>query len=314
MRSRERRAVGDFLRRRREELRPEDVGMPSVGRRRVAGLRREEVAALSGVSLDYYQRIEQGRASPSLEIMRMLCDALHLNEICRDYLMTLAADRGPDSADVPHADDVHPIVGHLLANMGHLPAYVVNWRRDVIAWNNLGAALILDFSNLQPHDRNLALIYVRDPRMRTLYAEWEAGGRTLAGQLRAAQAAHPRDARLEYLISELRSTSSDFERWWENHEVAAKSNGTKRLRHDIVGQIDLDYQTFTINGAPDQELFVYVPRRGSREEEALMILGAWDPGATLPDSRNPRDTPCVDVTSDRPSARNFPTEPGYQVR
>lgn len=228
------------------------------------------------MSLDYYQRIEQGRASPSPEIMGMIADALQLDSVARSYLATLSSEDGPMRAEALPVEEVHPFVGHMVNSMSHLPAYVVNWRRDVIAWNELGAALLLDYSRLPPQQRNLALLYVKHPRMRALYAEWEAGGRTLAGQLRAAQAAHPGDARLEGIIEELRSTSPEFARWWGHHEVAVKSNGTKRLRHEIVGQLDLDYQRFTINGAPDQELFVYVPRPGSREEEALALLGSWD--------------------------------------
>ncbi|GAA2597329.1 helix-turn-helix transcriptional regulator [Streptomyces roseoviolaceus] len=274
--------LGDFLRSRRARIQPEEVGLPSYGRRRVPGLRREEVAQLAGVSVDYYVRLEQGRGpgDPSRTKSGGVSDAvldavarvLRLDEAEHAYLRAVARPRRAGSA--PAASPVRPGVQLLLDGMDRNPAYVLDHRMDVLGWNDLADAL-LDFSGSGCDERNIARRIFLDPTARDIYPNWAAiAGQTVA-HLRLQAGHHPGDAATGELVAELSRLSVDFRRLWADHLVKPCDHGVKHLRHPVTGLLTLPYETLAIPGAPDQTIVAYTPDPGSETAERLALLGSW---------------------------------------
>jgi transcriptional regulator with XRE-family HTH domain len=261
-------SLREFLRSRRARLTPADVGLPAVGPRRVAGLRREEVAALVGVSVDYYIRFEQARVTPSDQVLAAVGRALRLDRAEREHLRRLVHGAG---AQAPPAA-LRPAVRHLVDCLEHLPAIVVNPRLDVLGWNRLAAALITDFRALPAEHRNTAWLLFVDPAIRRLYRRWAGVARDTAAMLRLAGA----DA--AGLVDNLRRTSSEFRAIWAEHGVAAKSSGVKEFRHPVVGDLTLQYEALDVSD-PGQRLVVYAPVDATAGE-ALRLLAAWSTGAS----------------------------------
>jgi transcriptional regulator with XRE-family HTH domain len=266
--------LGEFLQSRRARLRPGDVGLPSFGRRRVPGLRRQELAQLAGVSVDYYVRLEQGRAGqPSTEVIEAIARALCLDDDELAHLHDLGRPtrrrRRP-----PQPERVRTEVQHLLDALDRVPAMVVGRRMDVLAWNGLGAALGVDWGSLPPEQRNAARYMFLDEGARELYPDWEQGAREAVAYLRFAAGRYPDDSELAALVGELSVKSAEFRRWWPQHEVRAKSHGRKRLQHPIVGPIVLSYEALTLAGDADQVLITYTSAPGSESETALRLLGS----------------------------------------
>jgi len=270
--------VGEFLRSRRAALRPGDVGLPEVpgSLRRVPGLRREEVAIAAGVSVDHYQRVEQGRVTPSPSVVRAIGRVLHLTDDELAHLARLArVDAGPGGQVVaPRRTEAAP--GHLrhLVDALGVPAYVVDPRRDVLAWNAGASALFLDFGALPRESRNLAWLVFTDSRLRELYADWPDTARRIAGVLRWAEGEHPDDEELHALLRRLDAASPEFRSIRALREVARKCWGTKVLRHPVVGEVELIYQDFAVTGHPGLELVLHVPR-DRPSAERLRVLGSW---------------------------------------
>ncbi|SFJ75394.1 helix-turn-helix domain-containing protein [Streptomyces pini] len=245
-----RRALGAFLRARRGRVTPEQVGLPGGRRRRVRGLRREELAQLAGISVDYYVRLEQGRATqPSPEVLDALAGALGLDAAERGHLDTLTAGRhGP----APRTR-VSPLLRRILDSMAHLPAFVTNHRTDVVAWNELGAELIGGLGGPGRRERNQARYLFLDPASsRAVFPDWEDRAVEAVGQLRVATGRYPEDRELAALLAELSAHSSDFRRIWATGEVVMCTAGRKRLRHPAAGLITLDYETLHIPAAPGE--------------------------------------------------------------
>ncbi|SEQ56010.1 helix-turn-helix domain-containing protein [Streptomyces radiopugnans] len=244
-----RRALGSFLRARRGRVTPEQVGLPGGRRRRVRGLRREELAQLAGISVDYYVRLEQGRATqPSPEVLDALAGALGLDAAERRHLGTLVgARRGP----APRAR-VSPLLRRILDSMGRLPAFVTNHRTDVVAWNELGAELIGGLGDPGRRDRNQARYLFLDPASRTVFPDWEDRAAEAVGQLRVATGRYPDDAELAALLAGLSARSADFRRIWATGEVVMCAAGRKRLRHPTAGLLTLDYETLHVPAAPGE--------------------------------------------------------------
>ncbi|WP_406415627.1 helix-turn-helix transcriptional regulator [Streptomyces sp. NBC_01614] len=266
--------LGDFLRSRRGRIQPEEVGLPSYGRRRVPGLRREEVAQLAGVSVDYYVRLEQGRGqSVSDAVLDAIARVLRLDETEHAYLRTVARprDRGirrPDTARV------RPGVQTLLDSMDRTPAFVIGPRMDVLAWNALADA-VSDYGRTAPADRNIPRHVFLDPASRARYPEWPAIAAQAVAHLRL-NAGHRRDDHeLRALVGELSVRSEDFRRLWADHQVEPCMSGTKRIQHPLVGLLTLPYETMTIQTEPDQTMVVYTPQPGSETAERLALLGSW---------------------------------------
>ncbi len=246
--------------------------------RRVPGLRREEVARLAGVSVDYYSRLEQGRAPhPSAELLDAVARALRLDETERAYLVQIATrTRRSRKKPPPRVQRVRPGVRRLLETLGpHVPAFVFGRRMDVLAINRLAAALLIDFEALPPRDRNmLRFTFLHEPT-RELYTDWEKVARENVRVLRLDAGRHPDDPLLAELVGELAVKSEEFRRWWAEHDVAERNHGTKRYHHPLVGDVTVDYECLALPGDPDQTLCVYTAEPGSPSETALRLLAGW---------------------------------------
>ncbi|MFI7341989.1 helix-turn-helix transcriptional regulator [Streptomyces sp. NPDC050085] len=270
-------AIGDFLRSRRSRIQPDEVGLPGHGRRRVPGLRREEVAQLAGVSVDYYIRLEQGRGtSVSDAVLDAVARVLRLDDTEQEYLRSVArpAETRRKTAARPAGQRVRPGLKLLLATIEKAPAFVLGRRMDVLAWNALGDALV-GFSAMTEKDRNMPRQVFLNPAARDLYPEWPAVAAETVAYLRLDAGRHPKDPRLATLVGALSLASEDFRRLWADHQVKEKTHGAKRLLHPLVGELALPYETLTVSGEPDQALVVYTPEPGSTTEERLRMLGSW---------------------------------------
>lgn len=250
--------LGAFLRARRERLSPEEVGLPVHDNRRTQGLRREEVAVLAGVSVDYYTRLEQGRDEhPSRSIVTALASALRLTEQERAHLFLLADLAEPRQYRVGD-DAVRRSVASLLDTLMPAPAYVVTPIGDFVTWNAATSVLWIDPATLEPHERNLARMILLDPRMRDLWLDWECIARETVAHLRASTVKFPTDARLTTLVGELLVQSPEFAGWWSEHDVATRCSPRKRFAHPTEGELAFVNESMELVG--DGLLFmVYVP-------------------------------------------------------
>lgn len=255
--------LGDFLAARRAALRPEDLGLRSAGPRRVAGLRREEVAVRAAVSIDYYTRLEQGRElRPSAGVLDGIAEALALDADGRAHLYGLAGLAAPALA-APRRATVAPELRVMLDSWSSTPALVIDDVLEVLAANALGDALFGGFAE----PRNLARMLFLDPAAATFYAEWDVAARSTVASLRAAAA--PDDPRLRELVAELTAGSPAFASLWSAHDVGVKRRDAKLLEHPQVGRLRLAFETFDIRSAPGQQLVVYQAEPGSRSSDAL---------------------------------------------
>ncbi|MFI7466924.1 helix-turn-helix transcriptional regulator [Nonomuraea sp. NPDC049646] len=271
--------LGEFLRSRRARLRPEELGLPEYGsRRRVPGLRREELAQLAGVSVDHYVRLEQGRTLHFSEaVLDAVARALRLDDVERAHLHRLArpwndGDRGQAA---PPLQRVRPGLQRLLDASADVPAYVVGRNTDVLAWNHLAAALITDFGALPPEQRNLARLVFLDEGMRDLYADWPAKAADVAAYLRLDAGRHPEDTRTPELVEELSAASPEFRELWAEHRLKDKTHGRYVYLHPVVGRLDLGFETLRLPDDPDQALIAHTPEEGSPSQTALRLLSAW---------------------------------------
>ncbi|HYJ70239.1 MAG TPA: helix-turn-helix transcriptional regulator [Nocardioidaceae bacterium] len=271
----ERAQFGEFLTSRRNRLTPEAADLPMHGRRRVPGLRREEVAQLAGLSVDYYVRLEQGRAAhPSESVLDAIARALQLDEVERAHLYQLARPK-PKRRRPPKREQVRPGIRQLLDRLDGVPAFVLGRRMDVLAWNRLGASLHADFDGLPPRERNMARLIFLDPASIDHYPEWERVARDTVGILRGLAGRHSDDQQLAELIGELSMNSEHFRRWWAAGVVRQKTRGRKLIRHPVVGDLDLHYETLQLPDAPDQVLVTYTAAPGSESETSLALLASW---------------------------------------
>ncbi|MFE5797027.1 helix-turn-helix transcriptional regulator [Streptomyces sp. NPDC056503] len=289
--------LGDFLRSRRSRLRPEEAGLPpgvSAGTRRVPGLRREEVALLAGVSSDYYTRLEQGRhPHVSDPVLDSVAHALHLDDVERGYLHDLARNTagsrpGATARTPAPVPRVRAAVHQMLDVLGEVsPVLVVNHRRDVLAANRLGKALITDFDALPARERNLARFVLLDPAARELYADWDEVAENLVAVLRRAAGSHPDDRLLNEMIGEFVVKVPRFGAWWDSHQVRQCDHGEQRFHHPLVGDLTMHHETLALLGESDQEICLYTAEPASASAEALRLLASW----TAPDiaERNTAD-------------------------
>ncbi|MFF4698531.1 helix-turn-helix transcriptional regulator [Streptomyces chattanoogensis] len=271
--------LGEFLRSRRARLRPEELGLPEHGgRRRVPGLRREELALLAGVSVDHYIRLEQGRTLHFSEaVLDAVARALRLEPVEREHLYRLARPwPGPDRTDgAPEPQRVRPGLQRLLDSASDVPAYIVGRNTDVLAWNRLAAALITDFGALPPRQRNLARLVYLDEGMRSLYADWHGKASDVAAYLRLDAGRHPDDPRTAELIAELTAAAPEFAGLWDEHRLKDKTHGRYVYRHPVVGTLDLGFETLRLPDDPDQALIAHTVESGSPSETALRLLATW---------------------------------------
>lgn len=257
-----------FLRTRRERLDPQDFGLPSRRQaRRTPGLRREEVAELAGVSVDYIVRLEQARGlRPSAEVVEALSRALRLAPDERAYLFGLARQR-PRNGD-KLATTAAPSLVRLVADLSPLPAMLMNHRYDILAWNGEMARLLLDFDALPPSQRNAMWLCLMHPQIREFYVDRERVVREGVAHLRAAWAAHPEDQALSDLIAECITRDEEFARLWDERDVKVNGRGRKVMRHPDVGVIAVHFETLTPLQDPDQLLVIY--RAADEESQSAL--------------------------------------------
>ncbi|EPH40231.1 helix-turn-helix transcriptional regulator [Streptomyces aurantiacus] len=269
-----RRELGDFLRSRRERITPADVGLPAGPRRRTPGLRREEVAQLAFISAEYYTRLEQARARhPSREVLAQLARALRLSDAERDHLHHLAST--PPGPPAGPSREVRQSIVDLLRRLPEAAAIVVSATYEVIAWNELAAALMEDFSALPRRDRNLIRRAFLGPHRngRRLYGVSDADefAATSARHLRAAAARYPDDPEVTGLVEELRAGSEEFARLWDAHDVTARPTLCTTFDHPLVGPVPVSCDVLDITDR-DQQVLIYTATPGSPSEQALRLL------------------------------------------
>ncbi|MFE4862369.1 helix-turn-helix transcriptional regulator [Streptomyces sp. NPDC056670] len=270
--------LSEFLRSRRARLKPEDVGLPDHGRhRRVPGLRREELAQLAGVSVAYYTRLEQGNAqNVSVEVLEAIGRVLRLSETEQNHLIHVAKGKAKKKrAAAGRPQQVRPALQQLIDAMEGVPAYIVGPRMDILGWNRMAAALLGDMSQLPPQERNLARHTFLDPASRSLYVDWHSKAVDVVSVLRLCAGCYPDDPQLTALIGELSVKSEEFRTMWAAHTVADKGHGVKRLRHPVVGELTLAYETLKLPDAHDLSLVTFHAEPGSKSQESLRLLGSW---------------------------------------
>ncbi|MET4578098.1 helix-turn-helix domain-containing protein [Ottowia thiooxydans] len=265
-------ALGDFLRARRAEVRPTEVGLPlGVNARRVPGLRREEVAQLAGISSDYYNRLEQGRLMPSAPVLAAIGRGLKLDTDQTAYLRRLVQGAPHGSVSRP-LQTVGPQTARLIALLGPVSVVVFGRCLDVLGWNAVAAELLGDFSACPANERNFIRMAFLDPGVRARYVDWETSGRQCVAYLRMDMARYPDDARLNALVSELSEKDADFRTWWTSHQVAIPSCGQKSVMHPVVGQLTLDWQMLGCAEDPDQMIYIMSAPSG---QPAANVLAGW---------------------------------------
>ncbi|MFI9324136.1 helix-turn-helix domain-containing protein [Kitasatospora aureofaciens] len=270
-------ALSDFLRTRRAALRPADVDLPDYGgRRRVAGLRREELAHLAGVSVDYYTRLEQGRVgNPSEAVLDAVARALRLAPDESGHLHRLARPSGRVLRRPTARQQPRPSLLRLLDRLDGTPAVVMGHRMDILAWNRAAAAVFGDYGALPPEHRNIARITFLDPASRDLFADWSTCARENVAFLHLEAGRRPDDPRLAELIGQLCLGSPEFNAFWAEHPVADKTSGRKRFHHPVAGLLDLTYDTLRPADDPDQALVTYTADPGTPSDDALRLLLNW---------------------------------------
>ncbi|GAA0794733.1 transcriptional regulator [Spirilliplanes yamanashiensis] len=278
----------DFLMSRRNRVTPEQAGLAAFGDRRVTGLRRAEVAALAGVSVEYYTRVERGNLKGvSDAVLDAIAGALSLDETERLHLYDLAraantspvrARRGPAKPVIPAA------VQRVIDGMPALPAFVQNNRFDVLYANPLGRALFAEMFDDPACRGNTVRFVFFSPAARRFYLEWERVARTAVGALRVEAGRNPYDVDLSNLIGELSTRSDAFRIMWGANDVGAFKDGVKGIHHPVVGDLRLEHSAMTLPGETGLSVTVYSAPPGSATEEGLKLLSSWEVSATAPDT------------------------------
>ncbi|MCA1223075.1 helix-turn-helix transcriptional regulator [Streptomyces sp. 8L] len=283
--------IRDFLVSRRAKLAPERVGLPPGRRRRVPGLRREEVAALAGVSTEWYTRLEKGHiGGVSEDVLEAVARALRLNEDERTYLLELARAARP-ARRRPHRRQeaaIPPSVQWMVDSMTMAPAFVRSGRLDLVASNALCRALYSPmFDSDTTGERgcaNFPRYFFLDPGSRDFFVDWEEGARATVAVLRAAAGREPHDPALRELIGELSTLSTDFRTMWASHDVRIHHEGVKRLNHPEVGRLEMAFRSLDLPlpGRTAHDLTIYTAEPGTPSEDRLRLLASWSAPQAAP--------------------------------
>ncbi|HJG52162.1 MAG TPA: helix-turn-helix transcriptional regulator [Brachybacterium faecium] len=271
--------IREFLTSRRARLTPDKAGLPAYGgTRRVPGLRREEVAMLAGVSVDYYNRLERGRISGASDaVLESLADALQLDEAERVHLFDLARRSVGTSARRRSARPatIRPVVQQVLDAIIDAPAWVRNARFDHLAHNQMARALYSPALADPRRPANSARFIYLDPAAQDFFVDWERAADDIAAMLRSEAGRHPHDQKLQDLIGELSTRSEDFRRRWAAHDVRFHRTGVKQLHHPVVGEMELSFEAMTLSSDPDLTLLVYAAAPDTPSADALRMLATW---------------------------------------
>jgi transcriptional regulator with XRE-family HTH domain len=272
--------IREFLSTRRARITPEQAGLPVYGgdRRRVPGLRRSEVASLAGISPEYMTKLERGNATGvSDSVIEGLAHALQLDEAERahliDLLRTAGSSRPPRRR--PARQRVRPTVQRILDSMTGAPAFVLNGRLDVLAANDLGAALYSPIFADPTRPANTARFVFLDPKAAEFFRDYEKAANDTVALLRAEAGRDPYDRDLSDLIGQLSTRSEEFRRRWAAHNVRIHTSGVKLLHHPVVGDLDLTFESLTLPADPSQSLLTYTAEPGSATQDALNLLASW---------------------------------------
>jgi transcriptional regulator with XRE-family HTH domain len=271
--------IRDFLTSRRARITPEQAGLASYGPRRVAGLRREEVAVLAGVSVPYYTRLERGDINGvSDSVLNALAGALQLDDAERTHLFDLARAAQPAPVRPRRRrskQHVRPEVQWTLDAITAAPAFVGNERLDILAANQLGRALFSELYDAPARPVNTARFVFLDPRADATFGDWDRVASETAAILRSAAGRDPYNRELSDLVGELATQSEAFRTRWAAHNVRFHNTGVKHFHHPVVGDLNLTYNRLDLAADPGLTLFTYTAEPGSRSEEALKLLGSW---------------------------------------
>jgi transcriptional regulator with XRE-family HTH domain len=271
--------IRDFLTSRRARITPQDAGLKVYGRRRVPGLRREEVATLAGLSVDYYNRLERGHlAGASDSVLDALADALRLDEAERAHLLDLARASQPASRARRRASTqrVRPSVQWMLDSMTGSAAFAENGRLDALGANQLGRALYPAlFGEGRRQPANWARFVFLNPQARDFYADWDRSAKDCVAILRSEAGRNPHDRQLSDLVGELATQSEEFRALWAAHNVRLHTKGIKRFNHPIVGELELSFDRLEVTADPGVMIVAYTAEPGSRSAEAFGLLASW---------------------------------------
>jgi transcriptional regulator with XRE-family HTH domain len=285
--------IREFLSTRRARISPEQAGLPLYGgdRRRVSGLRREEVAVLAGISIEYYTKLERGYATGVSEgVIEGIAQALQLDEAERTHLLdlvhTASTTRPPRRP--PARQRVRPTVRRVLDSMSGTPAFVLNERLDILTANALGLALYSPIYADPVKPPNNARFTFLDPQATVFFRDWDKVANDVVAILRAEAGRDPYDRDLSDLVGELSTRSEEFRVRWAAHDVRIHTTGVKRLHHPVVGDLDLPFESFPLAADPGQSLLTYTAEPGSPSQDALNLLASW--AATTDDHGQPTST------------------------
>ncbi|WP_245565341.1 helix-turn-helix transcriptional regulator [Nocardioides insulae] len=284
--------IKEFLSTRRARITPEQAGLPAYGgNRRVQGLRREEVAMLAGVSVDYYVRMERGSlAGASESVLDALASALKLDDAERDHLYALARESGTSHRrrKTPPTT-VRPPIQQLLDAITDAPAWIRNGRHDILAMNPLAAALyapVLDADDRRPANTT-RFVYLYPEAAREMFIDYDQIAKDAAAMLRLEAGRNPHDKALIELVGELSTRSEEFRRQWASQDVRYHRSGRKRIQHPVVGRLDLDFEALELPSEPGLALNVYTAAAGTPTADALAMLASWV--ATTGSTKTPAD-------------------------
>jgi transcriptional regulator with XRE-family HTH domain len=288
-----RRQIRQFLRTRRARISPEQAGLPVYGgdRRRVTGLRREEVALLAGISSEYYTRLERGNATGVSEsVIDAIAHALQLDDAERTHLLDLLRSAGTTRRPRrrPARQRVRPTVQRVLDSMVGVPGFVLNGRLDLLAANDLGLALFSPIYADPVRPPNNARFLFLDPQATEFFGDWDKVANDTVALLRAEAGRDPYDRQLSELIGELSTRSEEFRRRWAAHHVRIHTTGIKRFHHPVVGDLELAFESFPLAADPGQSLLTYTAEPGSPAQDTLNLLASW--AAATDDIEQPAPT------------------------
>ena len=305
------RELRDFLTSRRASLTPEEVGLPpSHSHRRVQGLRREEVAILAGVSVDYYAKLEQGRVgNVSEQVLVAIEDALRLDELERKHLRSLlSADSVHPQRPAP-AVKARPAALAMINALDPVPAVICGPYLEVLGINHAGKALFDDFDAMPIRERNMARWMFLNPRAKQVYPDWASIAAQTVAVLRAAAVAGICNDRFTHLVGELSLASPEFARFWADDRLSEHTHGTKRFYHEAVGEMQLNYEALPLPGDQGQTVMVYTADKGSPSEEKLALLSSWS--AT---PMEPASSERVDANGESAQVTEMVTRTGQRPR